>query len=571
VGLGASAWLAGVTLTAAAAWLLVRAASLPAVLTLSAAVVTVRGSAVARPLLRYLERLASHEVGFARLGTWRAQVYSDLIPRTPGAGLRRRGELLSRIVADVDLRVDGLLRGRLPAASALVALVVTVAAAALVLPVTAVVLVPALLVGAVAAPMLAARQASRLEDDSAQARAELADAMVETVDGIEELAGRGQAALRIPVQRGQALARIEASAARSAGAAAAIAHLAMGFAVLGMALLVAGDHGLGAQTGAEWAAVLLLGVLTLTEPLLALPEAAIARHRAGRAVARLAALRRLPASTINHPAPENSSATSIVVRGLVAGWDPARPPALDGIDLELPAGGRVAILGASGAGKSTLAAVLTGLLEPSAGTVTGAGIGAGVGRVAMVGDEVDHVFASTVRENLRLSRKDASDDALRAALAEVRLADWLAGLPHGLDSWLGEGGTTMSGGELRRLVTARALLSEPDLLILDEPTEGLDEPTAQALMADLLVATSGRRVLLLTHRTEGLDQVDATYQLRSPGLDLAGDRVGQPGRRRQAQPGGHEQADHLGGQQLGPALDRVLVAQVAVLGGPADH
>jgi ATP-binding cassette subfamily C protein CydCD len=207
----------------------------------------------------------------------------------------------------------------------------------------------------------------------------------------------------------------------------------------------------------------------------------------------------------------------VVVRGLVAGWDRDGPPALRGLDLDVPPGGRVAVRGASGSGKSTLAAVLAGLLVPWSGTV-GPGAQAAGG---LVGDGVDHVFASTVRENLRLARPEATDADLREVLVRVRLADWLAALPAGLDTWLGEGGTTLSGGERRRLVTARALLSGPALLVLDEPTEGLDEPTAEALMADLLGAAVGRSVVLLTHRQEGLDLVDAVY-------DLAGGRLRRP-------------------------------------------
>jgi ATP-binding cassette subfamily C protein CydCD len=201
-----------------------------------------------------------------------------------------------------------------------------------------------------------------------------------------------------------------------------------------------------------------------------------------------------------------------VVSGLVAGWDPRRAPALRGLDLVVPAGGRVAILGASGCGKSTLGAVLAGLLQPRAGTVILGGSAPG-GRVCLVGDEADHVFASTVRENLRLARPAADDDELGEVLARVRLGGWLAALPDGLDTWLGEGGSTVSGGERRRLATARALLADPGLLVLDEPTEGLDAPTAAVLAADLLAAAGGRTVLLLTHRGEGLAHVDAVHEL----------------------------------------------------------
>jgi ATP-binding cassette subfamily C protein CydCD len=579
--LGAASWISGVTLTGAAGWLLVRASSRPPVLTLSVAVVLVRASAVARPLLRYLERLVSHRVALSRLGVERATVYADLIPRVPGAVRHRRGELLTRVVEDVDTQVDGLLRGRIPAASAALALAAGLAAAAFLLPVAAGALASGLLISAILAPAIAAAREARQDDVTAQARAELSDAVVETVDGLEELASREPvAALVIPDRRSRALATLEARAARTAGLATGLAHLGLGAAVTGLALL-AGET--GGTLSPEFAAVLLLGAVALAEPVLALPAAAIARRRASGASARLTALTtaapsvlesstpgpsanarpgplasvrsglttaapsvlesstpdpsasvrleptagfrsgrsanaRSGPSAIARPGP--STGCDVTIRGLTAGWDPDRPPVLRGLDLDLPAGSRVAVLGPSGCGKSTLAAVLVRLLDPRAGRIYfgGAdlrGIPADVvrARIGLIGDGVDHIFASTLRENLRLARPSASDDELRDVLARVRLERWFAGLPSGLDTWLGQGGTTMSGGEHRRLATARVLLTAPDLLILDEPTEGLDEPTAQALIADLLDAASGGSVLLLTHRGEGLDRVNRIHEL----------------------------------------------------------
>jgi ATP-binding cassette, subfamily C, bacterial CydCD len=519
VALGCSSSLAGLVLTGAAGWLLVRASSLPPVLSLSAAVVLVRGSAVARPLLRYLERLVAHDVAFARLGSRRARVYGELVPRVPGPRLHRRGDLLTRIVDDVDARVDGLLRGRLPALAAAVTALVAGTAAIRIAPAIALPVLAGLAVAGVGAPALAARQARAEDAATGTARARLRDAMVETVDGIEELAG-GHGPIGVPQRRSAALSRLQAGAASAAGTATALAHLGWGTAVVGTAVALDAS---GAMSR-EWKSVVLLAMVVLGETVLTLPDAAVARQRAAGARERLAELSAEPLA-VTFPAASAAAwpaRPDIVVRGLSAGWDPDAAPVLRDLDLSLPAGARVAVTGRSGGGKSTLAAVLARLLDPRDGTITVGGTdlrslpeAAVRGRIVLVGDDTDHVFASTVRENLRPARPTADDGELRAALTRVRLGDWLDGLPAGLDTWLGTGGSTMSGGQVRRFATARALLADPDLLILDEPTEGLDAPTAAALMADLLNAADGRTVLILTHRTEGLDHVDRVLSLGS--------------------------------------------------------
>ncbi|WP_245674388.1 thiol reductant ABC exporter subunit CydC [Actinoplanes rectilineatus] len=511
VVLGAGSSLAGILLTGAAAWLLVRAATLPPVLTLSAAVVLVRGSAVARPLLRYLERLVAHDVAFARLGARRAGVYADLIPRVPGPRLNRRGDLLTRLVDDVDARVDGLLRGRLPLAAAIGTVTVAALAAGLADPLLAAPLALGVLVAGVLAPVIAGRLAARQEAATGEARARLRDAMVETVAGVEDLSS-GNGASDVPHRRSRRLAELEARAARNAGLAAALAHCGWGAAATVTAIVLA-RSGLSA----EWSAVALLGMITLGETVVTLPEAAIARRQAAGAEDRVASLAAEPIPAVSRPGDGGTVTTAPGVRvtALTAGWDRDREPAFRGLDLDLPAGSRTAVTGVSGSGKSTLAAVLARLLDPVDGTITIDGRDTATipdaefrRRVALVGDETGHVFASTVRENLRLAAPGASDPELTAALARVGLGDWHAGLPDGLGTWLGAGGSTLSGGQRRRLATARALLAEPGLLILDEPTEGIDEAGAKELMSDLLDAASGRTVLVFAHRTDGLDLVD---------------------------------------------------------------
>jgi ABC-type multidrug transport system fused ATPase/permease subunit len=189
-------------------------------------------------------------------------------------------------------------------------------------------------------------------------------------------------------------------------------------------------------------------------------------------------------------------------------------PVLRGFDLLLEPGHRVALVGPSGAGKTTVLNLLLRFLDPAEGRVTIGGHDLREYRqedvratFALAGQDA-HLFDSTIRENLRLARPGAEEAELWAALQRARLADWVASLPEGLDTQVGEEGTHLSGGQRQRLVLARALLAGAPVLLLDEPTAHLDPPTALALMDDILAAAADRSVLLVTHRPEGLDRMD---------------------------------------------------------------
>ncbi|MET1042947.1 MAG: thiol reductant ABC exporter subunit CydC [Microbacteriaceae bacterium] len=546
--LGGAAFLTGTTLTAAAAWMIVRADDQPPVLTLSVAVVIVRGSAILKPLLRYFERLASHDLALGRLARWRAELVEALAIRLPGALTARRGDLLTRLVTDVDTRLDGTLRGGLPLAGSLLAVLVAAGAGITVLPALLPVVI-GLIVAVVLAPLVAVMVDRASHRSLDPLRDTLADALVESTDGLEELAARGEVR-NIPERRSRQLARAELRSAWGGGVGDAIARAGIAITVIGT-IGVAGVAFSQGQISPELFGILALASLTLVEPLLAVVPAVLAIRRGRAATARLAAAVALPpAATEPEPAPATepesatapelapSAAPSPERRGenhgahakprrspelrfeqVTAGWGDAR--ALHDLDLILEAGEQVAILGASGSGKSTLAAVALRLLDPAAGTVTLDGTPAST----LPGDEVrtsitalgeyDHVFASTLRENLLFAAPGCDDRDLTTALGRAGLGDWLTELPAGLDTWLDSGGLTLSGGERRRLALARALLRDADILILDEPTESLDAPTAEALMADVLdeARESARSVLLVTHRTEGLDRVDRVLRL----------------------------------------------------------
>lgn len=518
VALGAGSLLAGVTLTAAASWMIVRAADQPPILTLSLAAVTVRASAITRPLLRYLERLTAHDTGLSHLAQWRSRVVADLIPRVPGALTPRRGTLLSRVVDDVDIRLSGLVAGRLPLAAAGMALLVVVLATYWLLPQAVLPLAGGLLVCTVLAPVVAARTAHRGELPRVQARSRLLEAVVEAVEGAEELHGQHGSHIRAAVtDRARQLDDAERRAAHAQGLSGALAQVGLGAAILAVAAVAATAWREG-QISAEVVAVLILAALALGEAALATVPAVRAIVLGRCAEDRLTALRSVPPTS---PDPVDASpldtpaSLRVDLEAVRAGWDPAKP-ALRDLDLHLDPGQAVLIRGKSGAGKSTLAAVLLRLLDPAAGTVRLGGkrttqlAGRAVrDRVALAGQS-DHIFATTLRENLRLAQPHATDDALLTVLDHVQLQEWFMSLDNGLDTWLDSGGRVMSGGERRRLLIARALLREPDVLVLDEPTEGLDKATAQALMRSLLTDAAARRrtIIVLTHLDDGMEMIE---------------------------------------------------------------
>jgi ATP-binding cassette subfamily C protein CydC len=284
-------------------------------------------------------------------------------------------------------------------------------------------------------------------------------------------------------------------------------------------------------------AVLVLTALAAFEIVAPLPGAAARLGAVRAAGARLFdVLDTPPALSPRQAALPAPAGSGLRIRGLRVRYGPGEPWALDGVDLDIPPGRRVAVVGPSGSGKSTLAAVLFRFRDPDAGTVHLDGIDvtavpADTVRVLLTGMPQDpHVFASTVRENLRLARPDATDAELRAVLGRVGLD------PALLDTDVGVHGTRLSGGMRQRLAIARALLvpatglpatGGSPLLVLDEPTTHLDPDTRDAVLDDMLSATAGRSLILITHDLDALDRMDdvvvlveGRVQQRGPAAEL---------------------------------------------------
>lgn len=518
--LGAASVASGVALAATASWLLTRASAEPPVLHLMVAVVGVRLFGLARPVLRYAERLVSHDAALRVLAEHRARVYDRLVPLVPGAlGVAgtRRGELLAAVVDDVDAEVDERLRVRQPRRTAALVAAGTTGFALLLDPLAGAVVALVCAVAALASP-LARRVAQAAEPGLVRDRAALSQR-------VEEALGDGPHLVHWDAWR-PALDRVDAVGRGLAGAAG---RSARGVAVARALPLLAGAAGLlvaavvvGPRFGAGSATLALLVMLpiALVDAFTPLADAGALGVRTAAARARLDALAdRPPAVAPGGGALVTTDRPDVEVDAVTAGWGGA--PVLRGLDLVLRPGEKVAVVGPSGCGKSTLAALLLRFVDPQTGAVRlgGADLRAvdpdEVRRVVGLVDDDPHVFATTVAENVRLARPDADDGAVAAALERAGLGPWVRGLPDGLGAFVGEGHADVSGGERARLGLARSLLTDQPVLVLDEPTAHLDTATAESVARDVL-ATGDRTVLWITHARTGLDLVDRVVTLPAP-------------------------------------------------------
>ncbi|GAB2498432.1 ATP-binding cassette subfamily C protein CydC [Nocardiopsis aegyptia] len=537
--LGAFATGAGVALLAVAAWMLATAANHPSITALSVAVVATRALGVTRGVARYLERLVTHDAAFRTLAEVRVRVYERLAATEP-FGRFRSGDLVSRLVNDTEATLDLLVRGLTPP------LISVVTGGATVLFLTAVyapgglLLAAGLLLAGLAVPLAAAALGRGPGRRQSRARGELSTALVDTLHGAPDLVAYG--AMDRQVERVHAadaeLTRLARRDAAVLGLGAGASALITGLTVWGALLLgVAAVE--GGTLSAVSLAVLVLTTLAAFEIVAPLPAVAAKLGAIRESGARLFGVLDVPAATAapptRRPPPPPTDAfgaeptpagldpdgdPTVLIRDLRVRYGPREPWALDGVDLEIPAGWTVAVVGPSGAGKSTLASVLLRFRDPDGGSVS---IG-GADITSYPADEVravvsgvpqdPHVFASTLRENLRLARPGAPDGELWAALRRARLADEVAAMPKGLDTLVGTHGLGLSGGMVQRLALARAVLAAPRVLVLDEPTAHLDPDARDAVVADLLDAVEDYSTLLITHDLTGLERVDRIYVVR---------------------------------------------------------
>jgi thiol reductant ABC exporter CydC subunit len=523
VVLGALTVIFGVGLMASAGYLISRAAERPPILSLMVVIVLVQFFGIGRPLLRYLERLASHDMTLRVLGGVRARFYARIEPLAPAElDAYREGDLLSRMVGDVEALQNLYLRGLGPPLIALVAGVVCIATTTAFLPAAGLVLAGGLLVGGLAVPALAGFLGARASRRQSAARGELSAELVELLRAGPELVAFGgeEAALDRVRVADRTLVELARRDALVGGLADGLGLVVTGVTVAGvLAVAIAASD--GGRLGRVLIVALALLALASFEALTPLAGAARELSATLAAGRRILELTRQDAAVRDPeaPAPAPSWPFAVALEDVRARYPNEELPALDRVSLRLEPGERVALVGPSGAGKTTVTNLLLRFLDPEAGRVTMAGRNLreygqpDVRRAIAVAGQDSHLFSASIRDNVRLPRPDASDREIEQALRRARIWDWVDHLPNRLDTPVGEQGRELSGGQRQRIVLARALLADAPVLVLDEPTAHLDPDTASELVHDVFLATRDQTVLLITHRSEGLDLVDRVVTL----------------------------------------------------------
>ena len=532
---GTAGMASAVALSGVAAWLIARASQMPDVVALGVAPVAVRLFGVSRSVLRYCERLVSHDTALRGMGALRTRLYEALAAaRTDTVVGLRRGDVLARVGSDIDAVGDLVVRAYLPATVAAVLGAATSVGVGLVYWPAGLILATCLLLSGLGAPLATIRSARMVEQARQRQATELSAEVLAVLEGAPELmvCGRLADSMHQVASREENLVRLRDRAAVPAAIAAALDVAAMGMAVVGNLVIGVGAVAAG-QLAPVWLAVIVLVPLAAFEAISALGPASVQLVRSAGAACRIVELieaaetsasagaavcpdaRKLPTPSAHGP--------RLRARNLSVGW-PGGPVVAEGIDLDLRVGSRVAIVGPSGIGKSTLLATLAGLLEPRGGTLTLDGVppwqvarSQAAARVCLTAEDA-HVFHTNVLENLRVARGDVTPAEARQLLDQAGLGDWLEALPDGVETVVGTDAATLSGGERRRLLLARALAAPAPLMLLDEPGEHLDATTADRLVADLLTvgARQGRGTLLVTHRLSSLAHADEVLVMGRP-------------------------------------------------------
>ncbi|AMG54867.1 MULTISPECIES: heme ABC transporter ATP-binding protein/permease CydC [Citrobacter] len=475
----------------------------------------VRGAAITRTAGRYFERLVSHDATFRVLQHLRIHTFSKLLPLSPaGLARYRQGELLNRIVADVDTLDHLYLRVISPLVGAFVVIMVVTIGLSVLDVTLACTLGGVMLLTLFIMPPVFYRAGKTTGQNLTHLRGQYRQQLTSWLQGQAELTIFGASDRYRAQMEATELQWHEAQRRQSelTALSQALMLLIGAIAILLMLWMAAGGVGDNAQPGA----LIALFVFCALAAFEALAPVTGAFQHLGQVIASAMRITELteqkPEVTFPTDVSDVPDQVTLTLRDVSFSYPEQAQKALDSLSLQVNPGEHIAILGRTGCGKSTLLQLLTRAWDPQQGEIllNGCSIAtlneATLRKTISVVPQRVHLFSATLRDNLLLAAPDASDDQLTDTLRRVGLEKLLD--DAGLNSWLGEGGRQLSGGELRRLAIARALLHDAPLMLLDEPTEGLDATTESQMLELLAEVMRDKTLLMVTHRLRGLARFD---------------------------------------------------------------
>ncbi len=484
----------------------------------------VRLFAMIRTLARYGERVISHDATFRILETLRTWCYSKIEPLSPARlGRHHTGDLLTRIITDIDTLDNLYLRVLTPTAVAMAVVAMLVGFIGYFNTQMAILSGAFFIIGGALIPFFADRAARTAAQKLNEETARLRTTLVDGIQGLAALLACGAAPRHLERVTGRHmdLIRSETRLSHVTGFTNALMGLTSGLAVVGVLFIGVRLVSQGSLTGPHLA-LLVLTVMAGFDAVMPLSNAYQYLGQTRKAAGRL---HEVTAATPAVTYPEEEEAEPLQGRlafdKVFFGYGQADRPVLEDVRMAIEPGEHIAVMGATGAGKSSLLYLLSRFEDPSDGEIRLGGrplqtLSEETLRANLcIVTQQAHIFNGTIRDNLLLANPEAGADAMTEALSVVQLADFVDALPDGLDTWVGESGRMLSGGQARRLTIARAVLSQAPIWALDEPTEGLDSDTAEAMMHRLLDRERQKTVVMVTHRPEAVERMDRVMVLKS--------------------------------------------------------
>jgi ATP-binding cassette subfamily C protein CydC len=505
-----------IALLAVSALLIAKAAYQPPVLDLMVLIVGVRFFGIARAVCRYLERYFAHDVTFKILKKIRVAVYQNIEPLAPAKLFDyRSGDLLSRIVADVETLKEFYLRVLAPPLTALLVLIAVFVFLACFSFRVALILLVFFLLGGVIVPLLMAGLSRGVKKRMGEIKSELNAQLVDSIQGMTEIIVYGQTGRQLQEigRLGRELSALQSKMARLSGLSQTFTQSAMNLAFWGT-LFTAIPLVHSGRIEGVYLAMLALTTVSSFEAILPLPliyaygeESLAAWQRIGQISGAAAGI--TPNQETLQPADY-----SLEIKNLRFRYKQDQPWIIDGLNFSLPQGSSLGITGPNGTGKSTLVNLLLGFYAYAQGSILVGGRELkdfrqedGRNLFGVVSQQT-YLFNTTVRENLLLAKPEAGEAELLKAAQRAGIHDFILSLPHGYDTYIGEGGYKLSGGQRQRLAIARVLLKDAPILILDEAEANLDPIAAREVMQSLVDIRAGKTTLVISHRPQILEKLD---------------------------------------------------------------